>query len=130
MARNTRQFSDIDFNFTRHPVTDDVTLKLDEQAVKQSVRALVLTGNYERPFHSEIGSNIRALLFEPAGPMFDALLKRAISDTILNFEPRVDLIDIRLRNNFDSNEVNVSIEFTIVNTLRPITLDVALKRTR
>ena len=130
MTSNTRQFADLDFNFAKHPVTGDVTLKYDEQAIKQSVRSLILTGNYERPFHSEIGSNIRALMFEPNSPMLSALLKRAITDTIQNFEPRVKLLDVRIRNNYDSNEINVTIEFTIINTLRPIVLDVALKRLR
>lgn len=130
MARNTRTFSDIDLNFTRHPVTDDITLKYDEQAIKQSVKNLVMTSNYERPFHSEIGSQIRGLLFEPATPMLTVLLKRAISDTIINFEPRVNLIDVSVRYLADSNEVSVSIEFSIVNTQRPIQVDLILKRTR
>lgn len=130
MARNTRTFSDLDLNFTKHPVTSDVSRKYDEEAVKQSVKNLVLTQNYERPFHSEIGSQIRGLLFEPATPMLSMLLRRAISDTIINFEPRVRLIDVAVRLEPDSNSVNVTIEFTIVNTVRPITVSLTLKRTR
>lgn len=130
MARNTRTFSDIDLNFTKHPVTSDVSRKFDEEAVKQSVKNLVLTQNYERPFHSEIGSQIRGLLFEPATPMLSMLLQRAISDTIINFEPRVRLIDVLVRLDPDSNDVNVTIEFAIINTVRPITVNLTLKRTR
>ena len=87
MARNTRIYSDLDFNFTAHPVSKDVTRKYDENAVKTALKNLILTRNYERPFHSEIGSPIRALLFEPASPMLNVTLKRAIIDVINNFEP-------------------------------------------
>lgn len=127
---STRTFSDLDFNFTRHPVTNDVVRKLDEEAIKQSVKNLVLTQNYERPFHSEIGSQIRGLLFEPASPMTAMLLKRAISDTIINFEPRVSLVDVSVRYTPDSNAISVTIEFVILNTTKPIIVSFALKRTR
>jgi hypothetical protein len=69
MARNTRTFTDLDLNFLAHPVTKDVTAKTDEQAVKASIRNLILTSNYEKPFHPEIGSPIKSLLFEPATPL-------------------------------------------------------------
>jgi phage baseplate assembly protein W len=130
MARNTRTFSDLDLNFTAHPVTKDITRKYDEEAIKAAVKNLVLTQNYERPFHSEIGSQIRGLLFEPATPMLNIMLKRAITDTITNFEPRVRLNDVLVRVSPDNNEVYVSINFTIVNTTRPVTVDLILTRTR
>lgn len=130
MARNTRTFSDFDLNFTKHPVTNDVAMKYDEEAVKQSVKNLVLTQNYERPFHSEIGSQIRGLLFEPAMPMATILLKKAIIDTIVNFEPRVRLIDVYVNFQPDSNSIEVTIEFVIINTVRPLTVSFILKRTR
>lgn len=130
MARNTRTFSDLDLNFTAHPVTKDITLKYDEQAIKQSVRNLIMTRNFERPFHSEIGSQITNLLFEPAGIMLNLLLKRAITDTIINFEPRVNLLNVEILSDVNSYEVNILIEFAIVNTERPIQLQLILHRTR
>lgn len=130
MARNTRTFSDLDFNFTAHPVTKDVTRKYDEEAIKQSVKNLVMTQNYERPFHSEIGSMVRGLLFEPATPMLPIMLKRAITDTIVNFEPRVILNDVTVRFTPDANDIAVTIEFTIINTTRPIVVNLVLERTR
>jgi len=130
MARNTRTFSDLDLNFTAHPVTKDIVRKYDEEAIKASVKNLVLTQNYERPFHSEIGSQIRGLLFEPATPMLNIMLKRAITDTIINFEPRVKLNDVLVTVSPDNNEVYVSINFTVINTTRPITVDLILTRTR
>jgi phage baseplate assembly protein W len=130
MARNTRLFSDIDLNFTKHPVTRDIARRYDENAIKASVKNLLLTRNFERPFHSEIGSPIRALMFELPGPMFDVMLQRAIIDVINNFEPRVEIIDVRVNDASDLNAVYITLEFKIVNTERPITLDLALERTR
>jgi len=130
MARNTRLFSDIDLNFTKHPVTRDITRRYDENAIKASVKNLLLTRNFERPFHSEIGSPIRALMFELPGPMFDVMMQRAIIDVINNFEPRVEIIDVLVNDASDLNAVYVTLEFKIVNTERPITLDLALERTR
>lgn len=130
MARNTRLFTDLDLNFTAHPVTKDITRRYDENAIKASVRNLLLTRNFERPFHSEIGSPIRALLFELPGPMFTIMMQRAIIDVITNFEPRINIIDVRVINASDNNAVYVTLEFKIVNTERPITLDLTLERTR
>lgn len=130
MVRTTRIFSDLDFNFTAHPVTRDVARKYDDEAIKQSVKNLILTQNHERPFHSEIGSQLRGLLFEPATPMLNILLKRAISDTIINFEPRVRLLDVIIQLSSDTNSVYVTIEFSIINTTRPITVNMVLMRTR
>ena len=130
MARNTRTFSDLDFNFTMNPVTGDVARKYDEEAIKASVKNLVLTQNFERPFHSEIGSQVRGLLFEPASPMLNVMLKRAITDTIVNFEPRVRLNDVVVTVSPDNNEVYVTVNFTIVNTTKPLTVNLILQRSR
>ena len=130
MARNTRIFSDLDLNFTPHPVTADITLRYDDNAIKNSVKNLLLTRNFERPFHSEIGSPIRQLLFENPGPMFVAMMKRSIIDVINNFEPRVNVVDLQVDDSIDANEVFITLVFTIVNTQRPITLEFTLERTR
>jgi hypothetical protein len=130
MANNTRTFSDLDLNFTKNPVTKDVTRRYDEDAVKNALKNLILTSNYERPFHSEIGSPIRKLLFEPASPMLGAMLKRTIEDTITSFEPRVNIVDIICVVASDEQTIDVTIEFTILNTTAPITLDLTLQRTR
>ena len=130
MARNTRTFSDFDFNFTAHPVTGDLVRRYDEDAIKQSVKNLLLTRNFERPFHSDIGSPIRQLLFDLPGPMFVAMMRKAIIDVINNYEPRVNILDLEVLDDLDSNAVNVTLTFSIINTTRPITLDLALERTR
>jgi len=130
MPSSTRQFADLDLNFTPHPVTGDVGFKKDENAIKQAVKNLVLTQNFERPFHSEIGSSLRSLLFEPATPMTKEILRKTISDTITNFEPRVDLIDVEIRYTLDDTAVDVRIIFKIVNTFTPIDVNLTLERTR
>ena len=130
MARNTRIFSDLDLNFTAHPVTKDIVRKYDDNAIKQSLKNLILTANYERPFHSEIGSQVRSLLFEPASPMLAVSMRKAIFDLVNNFEPRVELRDVVVDFNPDGNTLSVTIEFKIANTERPLTLDLILERTR
>ena len=130
MARNTRTFSDLDLNFTAHPVTKDVSRRYDENSVKTALRNLILTRNYERPFHSEIGSPIRSLMFEPATPMLGVMLRKAIFDVVNNFEPRVVLTEVDINVSDENNAVYITIEFKIVNTERPLTLDLTLERTR
>jgi len=130
MAINTIILSGLDFKFTLNPVTHDVARRFDEDAIKNSLKNLILTANYERPFHSEIGSPIRRLLFEPATPLLGAMLKRTISDVINTFEPRVNIIDINAVVNPDETSVDIVIEFTILNTTAPIKLELTLERTR
>lgn len=130
MARNTRTFSDLDLNFTAHPVTKDITRRYDENAIKTSLKNLILTSNYERPFHSEIGTPIKRLLFEPASPMLEVMIQKAIEDTVYNFEPRVNLLSVEVNAMEDENSVYITINFKIVNTERPLSLDLVLERTR
>lgn len=130
MSRNTRIFSDLDLNFTAHPVTGDISRKFDENAVKQSLKNLMQLRHYEKPFHSEIGSPLRELLFEPITPLTELMARRAIIDLIANFEPRVDLVDVEVIASDENNSFYVSVTFKIVNTERPLTLDFVLERTR
>lgn len=130
MANNSRTFSDIDFNFGKHPVTSDVAKKYDDYAIKQSIKSLILTKNYERPFHSEIGSQITALLFEPVSPVTAQILKKVIEQTIINFEPRVNLTQVDIKFSPDNNAVYCSIQYRIINTSVPQTVNLTLKRSR
>ena len=123
-------FSDIDLGFTPHPVTGDLLVKTDENAVKNSIRNLVLTRHWERPFRSAIGSNVNSLLFELDGPALGALIQKEIENVIVNFETRVDLISVVADVNSDRNAVKIRITFKIKNTEKPVLLDLILKRTR
>lgn len=127
---NSRTFTDLDLNFIANPATGDVASKYDANAIKQSIKNLVLTRNYERPFHPEIGSQVHSLLFDQISPMTQSMMEQAIRYTIMNFEPRANLRKVAVSFNNDNNAAFVTIVFTILNTVQPITLDVTLKRTR
>ena len=130
MPRPDKIFSDLDLSFNKHPVTGDVGAKFNEQAVKNSIKNLVLTRHYERPFRSEIGSNIGNMLFELATPALAAILKQEIINLIRNFEPRVDQLEVEVSFSPDNNYILVKIIFTIVMTTSPIVLEFTLDRTR
>lgn len=130
MAKNTRTFSDIDMAFLPNPVSKDISRKYDENSIKQSIKNLVMTKNFERPFQSDIGSQISALLFEPITPMLGAVIKKTIVNVINTYEPRVNLLDVTVLLSPDNNGVYVTIIFAIVNTSTPVSVDLFLERTR
>lgn len=129
MARNTRTYTDLDFNFVRHPRSGDTSTRSDEEAIKQSIRNLVMTRNYERPFRSYLGSQVTALLFEPTTPLLGAMMERAISDVINNFEPRAELLGVECIVSPENNSMCVTITFKIRNTETPISVNLILERT-
>ena len=116
ISRNVRQYKDLDLFFSRKNGTNDIEKITDIEAVKRSVRNLVLTNFYEKPFHPEIGSGIRDMLFENMTPITAVVLARKVEDVIENFEPRARLIGVRASPNLDRNEYEVTIEFFVVNT--------------
>lgn len=127
---NLQRYKDIDLSFEPHPSTGDLITLRDDIAIKNSVKNLVLTKHYERPFHSEIGSNVNKMLFENANPGIVTLLRQEIIDVINNFEPRVIVEDVQVLFSPDFNEIKVTIVFTIRNTMRPMTVQFTLNRTR
>lgn len=129
MAQRYR-YSDIDLNFTPHPATGDVSLKYDENAVKTSIKNLVLTRNFERPFNSQIGTQIKNMLFENFNPLTEATLKRMIEDTIINYEPRAELISVKVLVSPDNNSAMITITFKLVNTSIPVDVNLTIERTR
>ena len=116
ISRNVRQYRDLDLFFSRKNGTNDIEKITDVEAVKRSVRNLVLTNFYEKPFHPEIGSGVRDILFENMTPVTSVVLAKKIEDVIENFEPRARLIGVRALPNLDRNEYEVTIEFFVVNT--------------
>ena len=113
--RNVQQYKDLDLFFAKTQSSKDVRKVTDIAAVKRSVRNLVLLNHYEKPFHPEIGSGIRDMLFENMSNMTAFILTKKIEDVIENFEPRVRLISVRADPNLDRNEYEVTIEFFVVN---------------
>ena len=116
ISRNVRQYKDLDLFFGKTQGSADISKITDIEAVKRSVRNLVLTNFYEKPFHPEIGSGVRDILFENMTPVTSVVLAKKIEDVIENFEPRARLIGVRALPNLDRNEFEVSIEFFVVNT--------------
>lgn len=130
MANITKLYSDIDFTFTRKPVTNDVALSYDSQAVIRSVRNLLLTKHYERPFNPSLGSNLETILFEPFSPLTSSSLESEIKTTIKNFEPRVSLTDVTVVAREDLNAYSVSLTFFLENAATPTTITMLLERIR
>ena len=131
ISRNVRQYSDLDLFFGKKSVGSDVNKITDIQAVKRSIRNLVLLNAFEKPFHPEISSGVRNMLFENISPVIAAVLARKIEDVINNFEPRARLVGVRAIPDFDRNIYNVSIEFYVVNApTELVDLSVMLERIR
>ena len=128
--RQSQSFLDLDLNFLKHPVLKDVSVRFNDLAIKGAIKNLILTMNYERPFHSEIGSRIGALLFEPITPVLWGMIKMEVTNLITTFEPRVNLLDVIVTYQPDDNTVNIMIAFEIIGTSTTSNLQVTLDRTR
>ena len=114
ISRNVKQYRDLDLFFSKKS-NKDVNKVTDVEAVKRSVRNLLLLNTFEKPFHPEIAGDVRALLFENMTPLTSAVIARKIQDVIENFEPRARLVGVATTPNFDKNEYKVSVYFYVVN---------------
>lgn len=130
MATLNKIYSDIDFTFTKKPVTGDVALSYDTQAVIRSVRNLLSTRYYERPFNPNLGSNVDALLFEMVSPLTATSLETEIRNTIENYEPRARINDVAVVAQPENNSYNVTLSFYIENATIPTTVTLLLERNR
>jgi phage baseplate assembly protein W len=126
----TKRYSDIDFTFTRIPGRNDIALSYDEMAVIRSVRNLLLTKNYERPFQPNIGSGVEMLLFEPVDFLTAQSLRKEVQIVIENFEPRVTIDSILVNANPDNNSYDLYLRFFIGNNVEPTAINLILERTR
>jgi len=129
-TRNSRQFRDIDLDFNRNAVTNDVAVVENVVAVKRSVRNLIQTNFYERPFHPELGCGIRELLFENFTPMTKIFLQRKIEEVLINYEPRINLQNVAVDDDQDKNRLVVDIYFYVVGVPGPQTVSTFLQRVR
>ena len=130
-ARVAQKYVDLDLFFGRKSSNSDVQDLTNIKAVKRSVRNLILTNHYEKPFHPEIGSGVRDMLFENMTPVTSHILARKIEDVILNFEPRARLVGVRAEPILDRNTYEVTIEFYVVNQpTELVDLSVMLERLR
>ena len=130
ITRNVKQYRDLDLFFSKKS-DKDVNKVTDFEAVKRSVRNLILLNTFEKPFHPEIGGNVRGMLFENMTPMVSSVISRKIEDTIINHEPRARLVGVKTQPNFDDNGYNVSVYFYVVNApTELVQLDSFLERLR
>jgi phage baseplate assembly protein W len=130
VTKATKNFIDLDLSFKVNPFTKDLYLKTDEEAVKTAVKHLILTKNFERPFQPEIGTQVTALMFENYTSAVKIAMERTIRETIEKYEPRVRLVDIRITENLENNDLSVTVVFTLKNTDAPITVSTLLSRVR
>lgn len=127
-------WSDLDLDFIAHPTTGDVVKKTGTDAIKRSIRNLILTNFYDRKFRHHIGSNAQKLLFDLMNPLTAGFLKSSIIEVIENYEPRVKLTlendGVIVSPDLDNNGYNATISFTIVNSGAPVVFDMFLERIR
>lgn len=130
VSKTTRKYSDLDLNFIIHPVKKDINKLIDERAVIGSIKNLLSTMHYERPFQPQIGSNITKLLFEPMDKLTAISVEREVTQTITNYEPRVKIDEIIVTPDYDNNSYQITLRFYILNRTEPITIEFFLKRDR
>lgn len=130
ITRHTTDFADLDFNFTKLSNTSDVAKKSDVEAIKQSMRSLIFTRNYERPFQPYLGCTVSQLLFENNTPMTRRMIEKTINEVITNHEPRVNISAVDVVDGGDNNEYRVRIYFYVVNHTQQEVLETFLQRTR
>ena len=130
-GRSTNVYSDLDLFFGTKAASKDINKVDDVQAVKRAVRNLVLLDHYEKPFHPEIGSGVRDMLFENMTPTTAHILTRKVEMVVENFEPRARLVGVKAFPNLDRNEYEITISFYVVNApTELIDLTVFLERLR
>ena len=128
--RSVKIYKDLNLDFQQNTATKDIQKMLDVESVKRSVRNLINLNYYEKPFHPEIGSNLRGLLFENITPQISHYIGKQIEMLIKNYEPRCRLVDVSNRPNLDKNGYSVSISFYVANTPNPVVVETFLERLR
>ena len=128
--RSSRIYKDLNLDFQKNTATKDIQKITDIEAVKRSVRNLINLNHYEKPFHPEIGSNLRAMLFENMTPQMNVTISRHIEMLISNYEPRARLVTVRTLPQFDRNAYAVTINFQVVNSPTPVVVETLLERLR
>jgi phage baseplate assembly protein W len=123
-------YSDLDLNFVIHPVKKDINILTSEMAIINSIKNLILTNHYERPFQPQIGSNVRRMLFENMDNITATTIENEIKQTIANFEPRASVSKIYVIADYENNGFKVVLNFFVINRTTPITINFFLERIR
>lgn len=128
--KNTRLYADFNLNFKPHPLTGDIQMKYDEDAVKQSVYNLIMLNRYEKPFRPEISGEVRELLFEPMNQSTSIAIRSKIEFILKQFEPRIRLEDVLVEPYFEKQQYDITIKYKIINTLSSVEQKIFLQRVR
>ena len=128
--RSSTIYKDLNLDFSFNSATKDIQKITDVEAVKRSVRNLINLNHYEKPFHPEVGSNLRAMLFELMTPQMNHVISKQIQKLITNYEPRARLVQVATIPDFDRNAYNCKIFFYVVNQPEPVTVETFLERLR
>ena len=123
-------YKDLDLDFGRNIATNDVNKLTDVNAVKRSVRNLINTSHYDRPFHPELGSSVRSMLFEPMSPLTALNLQRKVQEVLMNFEPRIKLVQVTANPDIDRNSYRLRIYFYVVGSENLVEVETFLERLR
>ena len=129
-TRSSKIFKDLNLDFQQNTATKDIQKITDVESVKRSVRNLINTNHYEKPFHPEIGSNLRAMLFELMTPQMNHVISKQIENLINNYEPRCNLVEVFTQPRFDRNGYSVQISFMVNNHQEPVIVESFLERLR
>ena len=128
--KTERIYKDLNLDFQQNTATKDIQKIENVESVKRSVRNLINLNYYEKPFHPEIGSNLRGLLFENITPQISHYMGKQIELLIKNYEPRCKMVEVVNRPNIERNGYSVSVSFYVVNTPTPIQVETVLERLR
>ena len=129
-TRSAKIYRDLDLDFQVNTATKDIQKLSDVESVKRSVRNLINTNHYERPFHPELGSNLRAMLFENITPQMTHVISKQIYLLLQNFEPRARLVQLNVQPDVDRNGYRASISFFVVNHPERVEVETFLERLR
>ena len=129
-TRSSRIYKDLNLDFQQNTATKDIQKIEDVESVKRSVRNLISLNFYEKPFHPEIGSNIRGMLFENITPQIGHFISKQIEILIKNYEPRCRVVEVSSRPNFERNGYSISISFYVINSPTPVVVESFLERLR
>lgn len=130
LKRKITIYSDIQKNMEINPISNDLALKLDEEAVKDSLKNIILTNKGERLFQPNLGSDVSKSLFDLMAPATLKVLEESVRSTINNYEPRANLLKVELKPEYDNNRVEIIITFYVRNAETPVTVAVFLERIR
>ena len=129
-TRSARVYKDLNLDFQQNTATKDIQKLLDVESVKRSVRNLINLNHYEKPFHPEVGSNLRGMLFENISPQMTHFIGKQIELLIKNYEPRCRLVEVRNQPDIDRNGYSISISFYVQNHPTPVIVESFLQRLR